>query len=362
MQHIYLTDSVIHYPKTDCIYHLKCPTGEIKVTFAGSSCSEVAYFDVSVGLCGLKNGIQGTVVFDHMVLISNETLPWEPSIIPKLPIFFYYLPENKLSKLTAFHFDFDHYELNKIIGSPLSSQPEFDNNNLRLQCKNQVPKLNVSVGKYPILSVPNKPNIHFLTDLYQKFIKFNKDSKLINQYKLSEGRCHLRAHFLNELLNLMGLDSVKVFKKWKQSDWINFDPSKNWEFHCAVMITDSDNNQWILDPWVGLNHRMLTLKEWLSRKDEPVPLELLITNRGTVNPLCEGRAVFGSRFNQLHHFEFNTFQAVAADAIPNPPVFDLPDVEELELRRKHNKNRFFLTNESNEKKPSEPIEALKHIY
>lgn len=326
MKHIYLTDSIIHYPKTNCIYHLKAGPFETIITFAGILAFECCYFDVSTGLYFLKNGIQGTIIFDDICLLSNESLPWGVKNTPKLPLFLYQHSEGKFAILKSFHLDFDDYFSHEFSFQYFMTQFDIDNEKIKSECQKQAGALNVVVGNYPIIAVKSKPDISFLSDLYQKFIKYNTDDKLNNQYRHSEDLCFARAHFISELLNLYGIRSIKLFKMWNSEDWKHFQKELRWKFHCAVMVVDKENNQWIWDPWVGFNHRLLTLKEWLFRKDEPMPIKLLIANSLVTNPFSEGNAAYGSRFSQHTPEMIRAFQAVTSDAVPNPPILSLPRI------------------------------------
>tara|TARA_R110000868_G_scaffold53033_1_gene166892 strand:+ start:415 stop:1494 length:1080 start_codon:yes stop_codon:yes gene_type:complete len=318
--HVTLHDSIIHRPDPNVIYHLKSDVtadDEIIVEVDGDDAKKYSYFDVATGNYDLIKGTPGQVFCDKFIWISNESLFGDDR---RLPVFCHD-GISKFSMTFNVKLRLENNTTNATVSShPLTNQPTSpDNTELSNACQRVAGQTPVSVGNYPIYLPGNKPSYKALAGIYQQFISYNTDLKLTEQYLNTAGYCHMRAHFAVELLGLYGVSSVKVFKFWNPTDWKQHDISRSWKFHAAVMVIDEDNNQWVFDPWVGLNHQLQTLKQWLHQKDEPTPINLLITHCLSINPETHGHTVYGSRISQHTAAHINAFRAVCGDAIPNPP-------------------------------------------
>lgn len=318
--HLILHDSIIHRPDPNVIYHLKSDDSaadEIIVKVTGEAAKKYSYFDVATGNYELMPGKAGQLFSDQFISISNESLFGDDR---RLPIFCYD-GFSKFSVTVKVKLRFENDKPSSIVSSyPLINQPPMpDNTKIRNACQQVVGTTPVAVGNYPIYLPENKPSYTALAGIYQQFIAYNTDVKLAAQCVNTDGYCHMRAHFAVELLGLYGVSSVKIFKFWNPTDWKQHSTSRSWTFHAAAMVIDEDNNQWVFDPWVGVNQQLQPLKQWLLQKDEPTPIKLLIANPLSINPATHGHNVYGSRISQHTEVHINAFRAVCADAIPNPP-------------------------------------------
>ncbi len=324
-QRVIAHDSVIYHPKANTVYYLKFPNAAryTIVTFHGAAMKQCRFIDLATGIYRSINDDLITVGGGNMLLLSTESLFNTP---PRLPLYVY-TAEHGICipfriKVTFQDGDINNVSLN-YQSHPLVNQLQgLDNSRLREECQALVPKTPVQVGAYPIAFHTGKPTYHLLNELYQQFLKFNVDHKLNLQYQHSSGRCHIRAHFVNQLLACHGIASVKLFKHWHTADWQAYDKSRSWGFHCAAMVVDDQNQKWIWDPWVGLHKNLLTLNEWLYQKDEPTPIKCLIANSVVIVPQTNGNSAYGSRFEHLSEGYTNAFQAVCGDAIPNKTLLN----------------------------------------
>jgi len=320
-----LHDSIINHPKPNCTYLLESGDGAgttITLTFEGSKVTMLRFIDVAVCVYQLKKEASSRQIHSTTVtFLSNESIFATPA---RLPLYFLD-SEGELGLISSIKVTLDTLQdiSTDLEITPMDNPIKPDNINLRNECQKLVGNMHVVVGNYPIVLPKNRISHATLAALYNQFIQYNDDNKLQTQYNNSKSYCYIRAHFVNELLGRYGIASVKVLKAWNPSDWKEFSDNKSWKFHCAAMIVDNENNKWVWDPWVGFNHRLLSLQQWVYQKDEPTPIKLLIAHRVVVNDIEQGHHGYGTRFSQLTPKNISTFQAVYSDAVPNPPSHQL---------------------------------------
>lgn len=327
IKHVNLQDSVIWFPKTNCLYHLKSdviPSGEVTISFTGDAVEEYGYLDLSCAIAKRKEKLGNDdnnteqFEFEEFIFISRESLPPNKcgEFLSPIQILQKKMPSHLLKVMDIqVHLNKNAKSVN--ISGTLSPKIKQKNHEIQKKFQKAAGNIPVTTGQYPIYIDENRPDFQTLESLYQNFICYNKD-KLKEQYQNSQNLCHIRAHFISTFLNGYGISTVKLYKIWNIDDWKS---CGNWIFHCATMIIDKKNQGWVWDPWVYFSKNLLTLDQWLNRANEPVPVKLLITNHAVVSDFQWGRKIDGAHFMELCSTDYvNSFQALAGSALPNPPV------------------------------------------
>lgn len=202
-------------------------------------------------------------------------------------------------------------------GSLLPNQDKYNNKLIEDRCRKLAGNMMVKTGPIPIIKADNCPDYNVLENLYKQFLVYNDDNKLLQQYKLTAGSCHIRAHFVSSFLDQYGIHSSKVFKYWNPESWQSYSHTA-WHYHCAVMITTNTNEYVIWDPWVGLNHHLLSLNEWLYRHDEPTPTKLMICNKTVFFHQYDGGISTPVDNYQMGN-NFSLWQFLCENTLPNRP-------------------------------------------
>lgn len=320
MKNITQSDKTIKNPKRKIIYQIETSNAnsQIEVNFKGKFVERIDSFDLSRG-CFSYNFLSHQENWISDFICPYESLPL--SFSSSQDGVYLYNPEKeklyKLSYLTFYSNDNSIDYEGKKIGSLKSSNEDLQN-----QLTSQV-KLPVRTSAFPIFKEDNAPKFTFLAELYQKFISYNDQEKLSQQFKYSETKCHLRAHFTTLLLELYGIQTIKLTKFWNKDDWAG---EKKWTYHCAAMIVDDNNNSWVWEPWPAeiANKKLITVTEWTHAKYSPEPKELLMANRNIISDLSKGRKLHGDIFKTGDTATINLLQRLFSDAVPNPcerPLF-----------------------------------------
>lgn len=301
---------------------------------------QVKYNKYSDGVLSISYG-GGSVPVDHELNVNSLNRPY--SVNPHMsssisyesretlplcfmhstaPIFAYDYKQSSLKPVSNIHV-FNREIIVPLMTEHLSpSLVKLTNGELQEECQRLTGGVPLKVGSHPIYKPKNQPDFGWLSELYDKFWRYNKD-KVKYQYSLTPGRCHVRAHFVSTFLRFYGVDSVKVFKFWDKNDVSVYGDEENWAFHCATMIIDSNNDKWVWDPWVGENGQLLTLSQWIDDKNAPVNSEVWLHNRGvlTVSKVDRATGIIPNlAFDCSIGTEFRRFfQALCTSAIPNPP-------------------------------------------
>jgi len=316
----FLKDSIIWSPILNHEYRIQYQQKEISIYFRSDNNINFEYFDFASGMG--KTFKNKTANFKYF--ISKKSLPQSYQALSLPPIMFI----NNDCRQDQFHtiFSTKRIEITSRINNNFSISMTCDASKFSIKSNNQeiqqryqkvVPKIPIITGKYPIFLDSNKPNFSYLEKMYNDLLRFNEEDKLKLQYNDSESLCHVRAHALHHLL---ALPAVKVYKFWDFYDWKNYVDDKAWIFHCAIMFIDENNQGWICDPWVGLNKKLLTLKEWAYRNDEPTPTKIMITSPAIINDIIDGEEAEASHFLRTSSKDTSdAFQAIATSIFPNNP-------------------------------------------
>lgn len=320
--------AIIENPRNDCIYELKAhraPEGKIIIGLEGTQLSHIASINVATLEWTKKDGCRMHSQCDSPKpqSMSIESLP-PGALNPKEFPIIQFADGHNFNFIVKRVINLDTgTSINRFC--TITQVKASDNDTLRKECEVSSKGVPVKSGQFPFFRPAYRPTPYRLCKLYHQFWKYNK-ARLDEQYKISESLCHIRAHFINFLLSHYGIDSLKVFKSWNTEDWKKINSERAWNFHCAVMIIDAENNKWIWDPWIGKNSKLLHLDEWLLQANEPVPKELMIANRAVVSDYKEGFEVVLS-FHQFATLTCQvTFQGLVASATPNPPSRAIPAV------------------------------------
>lgn len=146
----------------------------------------------------------------------------------------------------------------------------------------EITKLDQLKIMFPI-SVPtlNFNEVNFIYD----YTGHKANNLLDTQYEGTFCYCSLRAHFMSIILELYGIDTLKVYQFWSERSWKNNSSNNpHWMFHCALLIEDDTKNKWVFDPWVDSATHFLTLNEWTTLKNRPPPKKLMIANKMVIDP------------------------------------------------------------------------------
>lgn len=328
---IYLDHTIVRFPKTNCIYRiLNDHYPEVIVTFTGDWIEECAYFDLASGLAQNKinyaksNDRYETFNYGNLIFVSKESLPPDKAN-QSLPPILIIDKKNYPNILIAVnelqvHLDIDNAYLH-FKGKYLTNIESFQD-----ECST-FGNIPIKLGFYPLFYEKNRPCVNQIEDIYQQFLSFNNTHKLRDQYNHSFYRCDLRAHFVNTMLNCYSMHSFKIFKIWNNPmEWKKFSAEIVWRFHCATLIFDNLGYSWIWDPWVYKHQHLLSLKQWLSRKNEPKPSSVIITNSAfTYDFDSQFKSLNGSHFMNLQpHHIIRSFQAIIISALPNSPKKPIP--------------------------------------
>jgi hypothetical protein len=308
-KHIYIEGTTIHSPSTDAVYHVSTtefPQKEVLINFTGSNIKQY-YKEIDVATMRFvkPNGEICWISYPEIKFISRKFLPsiiagCSPVMLVKPPLLY------SLTSLdihdTSIRFSADILSAGmQLLQHAVKKMPGYD------------PLPNQVFGEYPVFYTEKRPTISFLHDLFHQFMKYNKNN-LAEQYNKSSGSCHIRAHLVNMLFDLYGIDTQKVYQLWRREDWKPLSSGNSWHFHCAAIIIDNENHQWVWDPWIGSNKTLLTLKQWTALKASPTPFKIMIANKGVTGDYERGDVSF-----YFSEKDTATLQAIAATAFPNSP-------------------------------------------
>ncbi|KTC86279.1 hypothetical protein Lbru_0773 [Legionella brunensis] len=314
--------SLIERPQQNSTYEIKCsylPKGKMTISLMGNFWPSIESVNLSALMCRFFSGkvLNLSAICSPFFPVSDESLP--PGVLDLgIPLVFYD-GQSTLSAINSLKLTIDNGGIDiGAEGAPFKTNVELHNDILQQECQALVGSIKVKVGEYPILKAKFYPDFDFLSNLYKNFWKYNKN-KLSTQYANTAGYCHIRAHFVSTMLAYYGIDSVKIYKLWNNEDWQAFDDNKSWGFHSAVLVTDNDNKKWVWDSWVGLNSQLLEMNDWLNRKNEPKPFQVVIGNRSIIDDFYNGRQSYLSfEYGSTPEY-YNAFQAILGSAIPNSP-------------------------------------------
>ncbi|SRR5579883_1369431 len=351
MKEIYLEDAIVPHPEINTTYYIfdKDSNKKIIARFIGDKIPEFSYID----LTGLTS-CQGTQLESYHFkdpFFSKDALPPSSDLKYGSPLFNWMSDTKRLLEVNEITIHFNSGQNNLLDshfctkGNRAHKNMEHCNVTLQKECQALAGDIPVVSGDYPIFFKDN-PSFEVLSDLYQKFINYNDNYKLSKQYENSKSKCFMRAHVSTVLCDLHGINTAKLYKIYNQNDWQKFVANKSWWFHCASMLIDNQNRKWVWDPWVGFNQRLLTLDEWLNKKDEPRPIKLKIMNKAIITDLKFGSTPEAYKFLKTKSsYMINAFQAVFSDAVPNPPERPLSNknyfIPLSQSSFKDNKNTFF---------------------
>lgn len=324
--HINTSSTRIQAPKQNYLYHIKdkaLPDGEAIIRFAGNL-KNLRYFNLA--------NFNYRKIFreeDHLHLtdfmaVSRDSLPKSVRDNHLPPLLFYSKSApNTLHTIRNMSIGIYNEPSYTVTFSPVQGVSIY-NDALQHECQQLSKTIPVIAGEYPLFQEPKRPSLEFLVHLYHNFLQYNNHERLVEQNNKSENYCTARAHFVSTLLGQYGITTIKLYKRWTFEQWQQFNPERRcpWKFHCATLIIDSDNHKWVWDPWIGFNKQLLTLTQWLHRKDEPTPMKLIIANSAIISDFTRGRFVEPGLKNRGPCF-FNAFQATCGSAIPNPPEHSL---------------------------------------
>lgn len=362
----YISNSIIHHPKLNHTYRVG--GSHSVITFKGDGIKNCEYFDISSGsfrMYGNPSLFQAR--YEDEFFISDKVLPGSGKSTTCMPMVYSY---NSLDFYIINHMSIELNESKLVVSINLnwsvSKLKAFIPENMSIlgRVKKCIPDMEFLTAKYPVFLTMNRPKSDFLESLYKKFMRYNKPSKLVYQYKNQLYKCSIRAHFVNRMLEGYGIQSFKIFKFWNSKEaWKKFPKKEVWFYHCAAMIIDQENNIWVWDPWAGHNKKLLTPMEWMYRPDEPCPSAALITN--SLNIIKYGMTMTSTVIETHYpHFmtdadkgDISTFQAAFSSAIPNPPEFPLPGAVSLELRALRSIGIFV----GKKRKDSKPLLEYKEI-
>jgi hypothetical protein len=231
---------------------------------------------------------------------------------------------NKLAAVTEFKIRLDDNGTNLSWRLITAAQIKICNDRILAEYKKLTVDIPIVCGPYPIFAEPSRPSYEFLAALYQKFLAYNDEDKLRYQFKKTTVMCHIRAHFLCEFLSHYGIATEKLIKFWNKEDWKSISSDQEWTFHAVTVIRDNKNCKWIWDPWEGMNQRLLPLKTWLYKANEPKLKKLMITSRAVLGDFLNGtgKRADGANFMRspcVAAEYINAFQLICSDAMPNHP-------------------------------------------
>ena len=319
----HLNTTVIQYPEPNFNYLIRINgLREVRVIFSGNIFSKFKSFDVSSGIYLEKNSaIPKVYEFKNLKFISHTALP---NLIAKKcisPILISF--GNKANVLVEISsIDFTEHQ-----GAVFANFNCNDGQKIRTvehQAGSIYKGVPISVGKFPIFQTSWSPRYDYLHLLFKEFLAFNSWQKLLEQASATKDLCHVRAHFVFEMLRSYNINVIKLFKKFNHIDWQNFNVDHtHWSFHCSAAIVDSSDRCWVWDPWVYKSKVLIPIEEWLVRSDEPKPTSLIITNGAVVSDLS------GSMVDATNFLVFAgekqkiAFQYLITTALPKSPECSL---------------------------------------
>lgn len=343
-------------PKTDVAYHISnpdLPWYVVSITFCGELVEKCVWYNTEVFSNALRNQSSSTTQVrggdnhepDEMppIALSSESLSLYQTPTPPVLI---HLPHGKLvfpQKMTVYlTADSNRTSINPDDCIPFDDiSITSDNQRIKEVCTDKFgQRIQVQVGHYPIFSKHIRPTLQALTTIYQTFLAYNSEHDLQHQFNITRLFCHLRAHFVNELLRHYHIPSVKVFKAWKTKDWADtrFRSHDIWRFHAAAMIIDNDFNMWVFDPWTSSNRALLSLDSWLFRRNEPTPRKMLITSWTQTSYFASSSTAYGSNIMDHSNVFFKNLQAIFCNAIPNQPFLNRFGIFKQEPRKRNQSN------------------------
>ncbi len=332
MSKIDISDTIIYRPRTNCTYHLRNADYDTEIIFNGSAMKHCQYFDISSGNFKVDSK-PDTLTLNFkgsLFLVSDKSFSFENKTICSLPII-YKTKNSQFIIPEKIYIDINKNAENDISGSINYEGDETkayvaENQSILRMIQNFLPDMKVEVGKFPLFMQKKRPSYDFLEKKYKEFIQYNDKRKLNYQYnKLSSGKCHVRAHFVNRWLEREGIQSFKIYKFWDNpvSAWVGHG-CKFWTFHCATMVLDQNGNAWVWDPWVGDNSKLLTINEWMYAADEPIPNSAFITGSfNIVNPDHKTEYYYPHFMTDAVREDIKIFQDISANAEPESTKFPL---------------------------------------
>lgn len=327
IKHIFISDTIVYYPKINCVYHLKTthfPDGETLITFDGNLVEKLLYIDLSSSNYGIGNNKFNRDIGD-CTFVAAKTLHFDntPKHLPA-PLYVYNFKELEIVKFLNITisnriFAWDH------TGVKINIKP--DNQQIEKDIEKIVPEVNVNPSDYPIYLRKNFPDISVYESWYKSFLSKNKKKTLDFQINNVKSKCHIRATFLNVLLESYGVQSFKITKYWNAEDWDEFPQKKvRFRFHTATLIKDRNNCYWVMDPWFTDHTKLLSVKEWFFRKDEPPPQEAMICNSICICGFSKKEYSISNFMQTVDNDDVKTMQVAFSTGVPNPPEFPISGV------------------------------------
>lgn len=332
----------IKNPQENCTYYLPYDDtpGKVKIKFPGIMEKKIAYVDVSALISATVSSHEKRMWYagNSIILFRRDNLPYSLKKKTKSPILAKIIRDGRcevaeIEKLI--YYDLGAESKPRIKGKIIDLFP-FINEELERTYKN---KFNIPIfcGSFPIFCEDNRPTYEFIASLYKQFMLANDKSKLEHQYKESINYCHIRAHFISVFLQkYLNIPTMKIYKCWNPEDWRKFVNNKSWTFHAATLIMDNKSRLWVWDPWVGNILTLLTMEQWLHRKNEPLPIKAMICSPYVINDVRKGRIPDGFTFNgPLGDNDYwAVFQAISSSVIPNAPKPPIPSNHQVVERLK----------------------------
>lgn len=368
-KHINIEDkegAIVEAPQRNTLYRIKKSAAShevVEVSFSGNDVDNYMSVNVVSGFFVTKSTMSGThlrgcIGFNEsFYLIPKMALPVSIANT-KLPLVLFALKNSA----TVVDIDKIEFILNEnetsiqFSGFKLKTNTiKFYSQTLQKECQAMSGKIPVIAGEYPLFFEEKRPDSQYLSNLFTNFLRYNS-TRLADQLKQTDGVCHIRAHFVSVMMSYYGIDTIKLYKFYKASDWDAFS-SKRWSFHCAAMVIDKNNNKWVFDPWIYPGSHLLTLQQWLNAEDEPAPVKLVLANKVIVDdlgsdnlarakhPMGEDLLRLGSSGN------LRFLQAMFASAIPNRPEFPIADPQRMS-------SRFF----GHARSGNAPLESAGDVY
>lgn len=308
-------------PQKECLYQFKdnkLPgrNKKIAITFEGDQIDCVQSYDFSTGKLSLKDNITGYLAYPDEVLLTWESFP--PNLSKALPYLMVY-QEGKISSINKIKVTVDSSTYQFNYDATVLTSIHSLNEQIKQECQALSGKIPVVVGEHPIFLNSEKPTYKILSQIHDRFLQFNTDSKLEDQYNQSISLCAVRAHFVNEMLRQYGIATLKAYKFYNEKEWRNFTPCYWWTMHCAALIVDNKNRKWIWDPWIRNEKSLIPFEKWVKNKNEPKPTKVLITSSVVISDIVNGKAAEAPNFMQLGQPEATmTLHKLVASAIPHP--------------------------------------------
>lgn len=298
--HYDIPDGLVKKPKADSMYHIKYQEYDVTITFAGKNIEDFSFYDFTAGYGWIAKSHRW--VQTQADYVSKESLPpsYRATLLPPIMLI---TSKDTLKTVSMVNRIEVSCNDSKLIINTFAGEPS-----LYLKAYNQeiqesyqkLVKVPVTTGEYPIFLDDKIVSAEELQKIYADFIASNPDEKLNLQYQASDSSCHMRAKVVIDYLrNVYDLNVLGIIKIYDQEDWKGFKDNKGWTFHYAALpLSGAEKTPWVWDSWVGLNKKLLTIPEWVYRRDEPTPKKVIIINHAVINDFR-----FGKRIEAPHFFE-----------------------------------------------------------